>query len=84
MTIYFDAFPHLGNFAIGSDHKRAALDAHPRFAILDFLPPCAVFFCYGVIRVRQQREVDLKLVPEFFMAFHAVRAYAEDNGTQFL
>ena len=61
VTVDLDALPDLGHLAVGIDQERRALDSHRLLAVHVLFPPGAVFLGDFVVRIGQQREVQVYL-----------------------
>ena len=77
-----DALPDLFDFAVLSDEEGTTNDAHegPAHELL-FLPGTKLFDGF-VIRVAQQREIDVFLLLEQRLGLDGIRAHAEDGHFQ--
>ena len=77
-----DALPDLFDFAVLSDEEGTTNDAHegPAHELL-FLPGTKLFDRL-VIRVAQQREIDVFLLLEQRLGLDGIRAHAEDGHAQ--
>ena len=82
MAFGLDALPDLFDFAVLSDEEGTTNDAHegPAHELL-FLPGTKLFDGF-VIRVAQQREIDVFLLLEQRLGLDGIRAHAEDGHFQ--
>ena len=82
MAFGFDEGPDFFDFAGFADEERAADDAHEGAAHELLFLPSTKLFDRLVIRVAQQREIDVFLLLEQRLGLDGIRAHAEDGHAQ--
>src|SRR5436190_23504128 len=80
MTVDLDVVPPLRDLAVAANQIRRADDAHEFPAVERFLLPDAVLLRDGVIRIGEEREVQVELVGELLLARLIQNADAEHRG----
>lgn len=84
MALGFDGGPDGLDFAGFANEERAAHDAHKSAAHEEFLLPSTEGFDGFVIRVAEQREIELVLGLEGSLRFHGIGAHAENRDFELI
>ena len=74
--------PYSRDLAVGIDQERRPLDSQRFLAVHILLTPRPVLLGHLVIRVSQERKIELVLVAELHVAFGRIWADPEDLGTE--